>query len=245
MSLYSDFINDALLASLNIQNELHVNSPKLYDKYTLGAGGDISYGVDIMAEALYVQYLQKYATINSEESGIIGEGVLTLYLDPLDGSDNFKTSLPYYGASLALCKDEETLVAIVVNFVSSEVFVRTEDEVYKTYLNRLTCKEDFIVNQSLSSVGIVEKAYDNPEKVSLLKENGLKFRSPGAIALSLAYGHYVNYVLFFGTIRVYDMKAGLYLCKDLHIYQDDGITIISKEISLFKKLCKLFNKEPF
>jgi myo-inositol-1(or 4)-monophosphatase len=245
MNPYSRFIKDAIDASLMIQKTLRQNSPNLYIQHFIGAGGDLSYGVDIMAESIYIEYLGKYAKIDSEESGVIGEGELTLYLDPLDGSDNFKSNLPYYGASLALCKDNDTVVALVVNFISSEIFVKTKFDSYKTYLDRPTYKESFLISHSLQSVGIVEKAYDNPDKVAVLKSNGLKFRSPGAIALSLAYAHYVKYVLFFGTMRAYDMKAGLFLCDDLHIYQDDGITIISKEIGLFEQLCKLFVKEPF
>ena len=243
MTEFSLFIKDALAASLEIQKKLQKNSHSLYEKHAIGAGGDISYGVDLVAEEIYITYLSKYAKIDSEESGEIGDGKYTIYLDPLDGSDNFKTNFPYYGTSIALCLEEKTLVAIVVNLISSEVFIRTEQEFYKTYLNNLTCKQNIAENSSLSCVGIVEKAYDNPKKVAILKENGLKFRSPGAVALSLAYSHYVNYMLFFGTIRVYDMQAGLYICKDLHIYQDDEMTIISKDSDLFDKLCKLYNKE--
>jgi myo-inositol-1(or 4)-monophosphatase len=245
MSYFRDFIKDALEASLLIQQNLRNNSSDLYSMHDIGAGGDISYGMDLMAERIYIDFLQKYAKIDSEESGVIGDGLYTLYIDPLDGSDNFKSNIPYYGASLALCDLQNTLVAIVVNFVSSEVFIRYENQFYKTYLYDLTCKQNVTDNSSLFTVGIVEKAYDNPEKIALLKQNGLKFRSPGAIALSLAYAHYVKYVLFFGTIRVYDMQAGLYLCKDLYIYQDDGITIISKEFVVFEQLCRLYDKDPF
>jgi len=242
---FSSFIEDALVASLEIQQKFQENSPFLYQKHTLGAGGDISYGADLLAEQIYISYLSKYAKIDSEESGVVGNGEYTIYLDPLDGSDNFKSNFPYYGASIALCLANETLVAIVVNFISLEVFIRTNKDFYKNYLHRLTCKQNILQNGSLSSIGIVEKAYDNPQMIAVLKENGLKFRSPGAVALSLVYAHYVNYVLFFGTIRVYDMKAGLYICKDLHLYQDDEITIISKDQDLFAKLCKLYNKEQF
>ena len=241
--MFTSFIEDAISASLKIQEKLLQNSPSLYEKLEIGAGGDISYGADIMAEEIYVSYLKKYAKIDSEESGVIGDGEYTIYLDPLDGSDNFKTNFPYYGSSIALCNGEETLVAIIVNFISSEIFIRTQKEFYKTYLNDPTCKIDVVKNSSLSSVGIVEKAYADPQKAALLKEKNLKFRSPGAIALSLAYAHYVKYMLFFGTIRIYDMQAGLYMCKDLNVYKDDEIVIISKDDDLFKKLCKLYNKE--
>ncbi len=241
----SSFIKDALEASLEIQKTLQKNSSSLYEKLQIGAGGDISYGADIVAEEIYVTYLSKYAKIDSEESGVIGEGVYTIYLDPLDGSDNFKTNFPYYGASIALCLGDETLAAVIVNFISSEFFVKTSKEFYKTYLYDKNSKSDVLSNSSLASVGIVEKAYVDPQKTMLLKENHLKFRSPGAVALSLAYAHYVKYMLFFGTIRVYDMQAGLYMCEDLNVYIDDEIIIISKDDDLFKKLCKLYNKEPF
>ncbi|WP_345978682.1 inositol monophosphatase family protein [Sulfurimonas sp. HSL3-2] len=241
--MFTSFIEDAISASIKIQEKLLQNTSSLYERLEVGAGGDISYGADIMAEDIYVSYLQKHAKIDSEESGVIGEGEYTVYLDPLDGSDNFKSNFPYYGSSIALCKGDETLIAIIVNFISSEVFIKTQKEFYKTYLNNLTCKTDVVTNSSLSSVGIVEKAYADPQKAALLKEKNMKFRSPGAIALSLAYAHYVKYMLFFGTIRIYDMQAGLYMCKDLNVYKDDEIVIISKDDDLFKKLCKLYNKE--
>lgn len=200
---FSSFVQDALAASLEIQQKLLENSSSLYQKHTLGAGGDISYGADLIAEQIYISYLSSYAQIDSEESGIIGDGTHIIYLDPLDGSDNFKSNFPYYGASIALCSGKIPLVALVVNFISSEVFVRTQTQAYKTYLNSLTCKQNLAENRSLSSIGIVEKAYDYPEKIAILKEHGLKFRSPGAVALSLAYASYAAYMLFFGIGRAH------------------------------------------
>ena len=243
MQNLENFITDAIKASSLIQKELRDDAPSLYEKHSVGAGGDISYGADLLAEKIYIEHLQKYAKIDSEESGVVGEGRYTIYLDPLDGSDNFKSNFPYYGSSIALCEGEETIAAIIVNFISSEVFVRTQIAFYKTYLYDLTYKVDVTANRSLRSAGIVEKAYAHPDKTELLKKERLKFRSPGAVALSLAYAHYVKYMLFFGTIRIYDMQAGLYICKDLNVYVDDDIVIVSKDDNLFKKLCKIYNKE--
>ena len=138
---HSSFIQDALRASLEIKNKLLLDSPKLYEKWSQGAGGDISYGADLIAEEIYVSFLKKYAKIDSEESGIIGEGNYTIYLDPLDGSDNFKTNFPYYGSSIALCLGDITIIALVANFISSEVFIKSEGELYKTFLYDLTCKQ--------------------------------------------------------------------------------------------------------
>lgn len=238
------FVQDALEASTLIANTLKERSKDLFFTYNVGAGGDISSGADLMAEKIYVQYLAKYAQIISEESGVIGEGKYQIYLDPLDGSDNFKANIPYYGASIALSLDETPLVAIIVNFVSNEVFIRDQEQLYKTYLYD-SKKIEEIQSTTYSSLGIVEKAYANPNAVALLHQNHLKFRSPGAVALSLACTFYVKYMLFFGTIRIYDIQAALFLCKDMYLYKDDDMMIVSRSKDLFQTLCKLFHKEPY
>jgi myo-inositol-1(or 4)-monophosphatase len=238
------FVKDAVNASALIAKNLQKHSADLYTKHDVGAGGDVSYGADLMAENIYVEYLAQYAQIISEESGVIGEGRYQIYLDPLDGSDNFKANIPYYGSSIALVLDEVTLVALVVNFISREVFVRDHELLYKTYLHEPTYKEE-IVPTTYSSLGIVEKAYANPQGVALLHQKHLKFRSPGAVALSLASAFYVKYMLFFGTIRIYDIQAGLFLCKDMYLYKDDDMMIVARSQDIFETLCKLFHKEPY
>jgi len=70
---------------------------------------------------------------------------------------------------------------------------------------------------------------------------GLKFRAPGAVALSLAYAHACMYVVFLGNMRPYDIEAGLYLCEDLHTYMGEDILIVSHNKDVFAKILAIFN----
>ncbi len=91
-------------------------------------------------------------------------------------------------------------------------------------------------------IGLFEKAYANPELVSALDQEKLKFRSPGAIALSLAYAHTVNYVLFMGEFRIYDFAAGLALCEGLEVIVEADYVIVSKEKSIATQIETLIDK---
>jgi len=64
----------------------------------------------------------------------------------------------------------------------------------------------------------------------------MKFRSPGAIALSLAYAHSVSFVLFVGTFRIYDFAAGLALCEGLEVVVEEDYVIVSKDKSIVEKI---------
>lgn len=68
---------------------------------------------------------------------------------------------------------------------------------------------------------------------------GLKFRAPGAIALSLAYAKTVNYVLFVGAFRIYDFAAGLALCEGLEVIVEADYVIVSKDKSVAQKIEEL------
>lgn len=124
-ALEGGFFCRVVLASLEIIRLLRSHSPVLYESFGLGAGGDRSSGADLLAEAIFCKFLLPAYNVDSEEAGYLyskAPSSFTVVLDPLDGSNNFQSHIPYYGASLALC-DENGLVceACVVNYVSQEV----------------------------------------------------------------------------------------------------------------------------
>ena len=88
-------------------------------------------------------------------------------------------------------------------------------------------------------IGIVEKAYSNPELVAKLHKKRLKFRSPGAIALSLAYARTVNFVVFSGKHRIFDVDAGLHLCSDLNVLVRDDFILVSRDKMIFDTIKNL------
>lgn len=240
-----DFVNAAVAACQEIHTFLEQGDPSLYRSHEKGAGGDISNGADLSAEAICFRYLSPYGSVFSEESGWMSpESSVNIILDPIDGSDNFISKLPYYGISIARVSEGKTTEAVVCNLANGDLFVRTLEEYYCTSLHNFTQKHEIIINLS-AKIGLFEKAPEHPELIRKLMEKKLKFRSPGALALSLAYAPYVKYVLFLGTMRPYDIQAGLFLSQHLHVLQDDRYILICADKELFEQIRLIVEKEYF
>lgn len=68
-----------------------------------GAGGETKY-IDRVAEDAVITYLKENeigCQLVTEESGIVGEGDTIIILDPLDGTTNALSGVPFYSVSLA------------------------------------------------------------------------------------------------------------------------------------------------
>ena len=238
MQTFSSACFDALkeLEVLLRETELSVGATS----HNIGAGGDISIGYDLLAETCFVKHLSSFGKILSEESGDIGDGEDLIIIDPIDGSDNLKSNFPYYGASIALVQNGQTIIGFVCNLANGDCFIREGSEHYRSSLFDKSLKEDIVIN-NYAKVGLFEKAGEHLDIAQILIDNNLKFRSPGAVALSLAYAHSVKYVLFLGDIRTYDVAAGLYLCEDLYSYVGEDIFIVSHNKDVFAKILTIFN----
>jgi len=207
-----------------------------FEKTVVGAGGDVSSKLDLMAEAIFVKHLSSFGQIESEESGIIGEGESKIIIDPIDGSANALSLFPFYGTSVAKINAEGLLdAAIVCNLGNSDIFLTTiangvqQGKLFSSHFHTPYTAPH-------AEVGLFEKAYANPKLVARLDEEKLKFRAPGAIALSLAYARSVNYVLYMGTFRIYDFAAGLALCEGLEVIVEEDYVIVSKEKNIALKI---------
>ncbi len=202
-------------------------SPHYARHFEIGAGGDRSAGIDRMAESIYVEALGPFGTIDSEESGIIGSGEAVIVLDPIDGSDNALSGLPYFGSSIALERNGRVEEAVIVNLANGDLFYRSGGRLMggKISGGRFAPVE----RREDSTVGIFEKAYAYPGLARRLNERSLKFRSPGAVALSLAYAHYVEFVIFAGPRRRYDFAAALWMCEELNTIETENLLIVAKD----------------
>ena len=213
-----------------------------FEKTEVGAGGDISAKLDLMAEAIFVKHVGSFGQIESEESGVIGEGKEKIIIDPIDGSSNALSLFPFYGTSVAKVNAEGILdAAIVCNLANKDIFfTTTENGIQQGKLFSNTYHKPY--TSPKAEIGLFEKAYANPILVSALDEEKLKFRSPGAIALSLAYARSVNYVLFMGAFRIYDFAAGLALCEGLEVIVEEDYVIVSKEKAIADKIEQLIKQ---
>ncbi len=199
-----------------------------------GEGGDLTYGVDKMAEDIFIRHLQTYGKIYSEEAGFVGEGKFRIVIDPLDGSDNFLSNFPYYGTSVAYMQDDKCLVGIVVNLANGTIYIKSEKEHIFGSLMKSSLRA--IVKNKIGKIGIFERSYRSTCYVDKLKAKNIKYRSPGAIALSLALAHDVSFLILEGALRDFDVMAGMYMCEDLYQHKTNDLTIICQEEKLFKKL---------
>jgi myo-inositol-1(or 4)-monophosphatase len=230
------FIAAAINACTDIRASVCSGDEGLFTSYSVGHGGDISSGADLRAESICYHHLSSYGALFSEESGWMSpKSAINIICDPIDGSDNFASHFPYYGVSIAREKGGITTDGVVCNLANGDLFIRTSAEYYRTTLDNPTLKIP-IISPLNPKVGLFEKSPEHPQLAQALMDEKLKFRSPGALALSLAYAPYVNYVLFLGTMRPYDIQAGLYLSRHLHTFQNDRVILLGRDIEVFERI---------
>ena len=227
----TEFINSVIDANKEIYQAFQTKKD-LKKPIKKGFGGDISIKADLLAEEIFTKHLKSFGEIFSEESGVVGSGKDTIIIDPLDGSDNFKSNIPYYGTAVAI----KNKVAITVNLANQDIFIKTKEFFKKGKLFEDSF-EDVKINQD-SSVGIFEKGY----KPNNLQNFDIKYRTLGAVALSLSYAHEVDFVLFKGKRRDFDIVGGEFMCEDLFIYKTDELLLVSKNKDIFKQIKHIMSK---
>ena len=238
------FIEAVILANKELYTYINTNlSSKDYEyTNTTGFGGDNSLKMDLLAENIFIKHLEKFGNIYSEECGQLSSNKeYTFVIDPLDGSNNFYSKLPYYGTSVALQKDGKTIAGFVTNLVSAILTYRAFDEEVKQ-VSLIDLKELDLIEVEKTKISIFERAYKYPEICEKLHENNIKYRCLGAVALSLSDTRNYDFVLYAGEIRIFDIAAALYICNDFFIHKTDKFLLICKNKDKFE-LIKEFIKE--
>ena len=230
--MQKEYFDNIINICLEANKELSRYIQNLSDKdlsFTgiIGAGGDSMMYIDKIAEDIFVKYLLEFANIQSEESGYIKSPINTsnlIYLDPIDGSDNLANSLPYYGTSIAMKINDKIQLAFIYNLCTNQ------------YIFKTPCCNNIIKNNNSSNIGIFERAYTIPKVAEQLSNLKLKYRSPGAVSLSISNTYNYSFFLLYAKIRLEDISAGLYICEDLNIYQNNDFLLICKNITIFNAI---------
>ena len=242
-SYKNSFIEAVILANKELYTYINKNlslNDYIYTNIT-GFGGDNSLKIDLVAENIFIKYLEKFGNIYSEECGFLDtQKEFTIIIDPLDGSNNFYSNLPYYGTSVALQKDGVTIAGFVTNLVSSVIKYRAFDGEIK-YFSLIKNEEIVPIDIIKTKISVFERAYEYPFICQKLSQNNIKFRSLGAVALSLCDAKNYDFVVYCGKIRDFDIAASLYICRDLFIYQTTNSLLISQnkhKFDLIKEIIK-------
>jgi len=239
-------VKDFLDATINANKEIAMLIEEkrhdfLCEAISMGAGGDISKRVDLLAEDIFIKHLKQFGDIYSEECGFFqGNGKFDIIIDPIDGSNNFVSNFPYYGTSVALKEKGKYKAAVIANLANGDIFLKDEIKFQKANLKSLVFKDS--EENRFSKIGIFEKSYCSKKISKILKSSNIKYRSPGAFALSLAYAKDVDFVIYEGKMREYDVAAGFYMCEDLYVFNEEDILLISKDKVIFDRISKLFKK---
>jgi len=189
-----------------------------------GAGGDKTFPVDKWAEDIIISALEKAEregetfTLISEELGVrkFGEGGKVVLVDPIDGSNNAKTGIPFFSSSMALLNGD-TLSDLAAGYV---INLSTGDEFWAlrargAYKNgkriRTLATEDItIVAYEASS-----PKSDLPRLMPLLTQ-AKRTRCFGSTALDLAYlaSGAISQFATATASRAFDYAAGMLIVEE-------------------------------
>ncbi len=190
--------------------------------------------MDIKCESVFIKHLERFGQIDSEECGLYGEGDYKIILDPLDGSNNFKSHFPYFGSSVALELENDVKVGIITNFADGTLFLKTKNSFLYTKLDVIKFKK--VEPNPYACIGIFERAQTSKKYLQKLRNSGYKYRSPGGVALSLAYANQVQFFIYEGEMRKYDICAGMFMCQDLYQHKEKDLTLICNQLNHFENL---------
>jgi myo-inositol-1(or 4)-monophosphatase len=228
-----NFLEACIKANCEIYYLLN-EGENLQSKQQRGYSGDISLKADLEAEAIFIKYLQKFGRIYSEESGMIGNGDDIVIIDPIDGSKNFASNIPCFGSSAALEKNGKVICAVVANFAAGYMYIKDKKCFEQRFFtNKRTRK---ITLSPLCGIGIFEKAYQSEKFAFYLRQVSLKYRSLGALAISLSLCYEVDFIFFEGNVREFDIAAGWYMSEDIFRFKNDNFLLVSKDKGIFDKI---------
>lgn len=186
-----------------------------------GAAGDKTFPIDKLAEDIIISELESSGlalSIISEEYGFkdINGGGKKALIDPVDGSKNAISGIPFYCTSIAIAGGEtigSVEFAYVVNLINGDEFYAEKGK--GAFLNN-----DEIYSQKDEEFYLIAYEAQTPSKdisqILPLLAKSRKTRCLGATALDLSY-------LAFGAIsafvnpspsRSFDFAAGLLLVKE-------------------------------
>jgi myo-inositol-1(or 4)-monophosphatase len=195
-------------------------------KFGVGAGGDVSTRIDLIAEKSVIDTLKRnkfIPDIVGEECGFIkGNDSGLIVMDGIDGTTNANCGLPFYCCSLAYSSDrhlQSVTDAVVFNLLSGDVYHASKDK--GSFVNKkkldLTKQpkkspKEMVVGLNIS--GLPENLFVS---ISRLISSVSHVRHLGANALEVCYfaqGSIDAYIDIRNKIRAIDMAACYLIAKE-------------------------------
>lgn len=210
-------IRGKLLARLS---DTRIN-PMLQTPLGIGAAGDKTFPIDKLAEDIIVAEFEASGlslTLISEEAGIkkINGGGKIVLIDPIDGSKNAVSGIPFYCTSIAIAEDDtigSIETAYVVNLVNGDEFLAEKGKGAFLNNNKISTQKDaefYLIAYETQTPG-----QDIAQIMPLLSKSR-KTRCLGATALDLAYLACGSISIFVNPSlsRSFDFAGGWLLARE-------------------------------
>lgn len=195
-------------------------------KFGVGAGGDVSTRIDLIAERSVFDILKKNAfdpNVVGEECGLVeGKDVGIIVMDGVDGTTNANCGLPFYCCSLAYSPDMNLTSisdSVVFNLVSGDIFYASKSK--GSFMNgkRISTIKDpsLAIDEMVIGLNISGLSREHFNSISNLVSSINHVRHLGANALELCYfarGSIDAYIDVRDKIRSIDMAACYLIAKE-------------------------------
>ena len=196
-----------------------VGTPKGGEIVKMGADLTPTKKIDQVAEDCILKFLRENpicSLLISEEAGKVRfesrEG--TIFLDPIDGTFNAVTGIPFYALSIAYAQDGVVRQAFVRNLASGETFTAIKGKF--SHCDGKPIRVSKISHLDECAMSVYGRKFD-PTRVMQLGQKIRRWRLLGASALELCYvgcGRIDGFIDLRGTLRVTDAAAGMLVCTE-------------------------------
>jgi len=224
MSLLDLLIEVAFNVKKSVEKAL--KRPDAKEVKCIGAGGDATKKIDLIAEKTALRTLKKSGfkgVVISEEAGYVkmGDEKYVILLDPLDGTTNAIKGIRFYAVSIALAKEQRLSTvesAVVLDLGGNNLY--TAEKGSGAYLNFKPVKTSSVkkLEEAVLGVDLSGKvAVTTAERATKLCALTKHVRHLGAVALELcliACGALDAYVDFRNLIRPIDIAAGKLILEE-------------------------------
>jgi len=217
---------------------------------TLKSKSDFVTEMDLKVEKYIIdQILQRYPEhrIYSEEAGMLGDSKeFEWIIDPIDGTVNYSTGLPFYGISIALCYKDECIAGVITLPALRETFWAVKGK--GTFMNgkKVEMRECGISNAyvsfgDFSKEGNIQSNAHRLAAFGNLINEVYRIRMVGSAAVTMSYiaAGRLDAAVYVRPNR-YDVAAGELLILEAGgtWLKSEGYTIYGKE-HLAKELVEL------
>ncbi len=206
------------------------SSKPQFNKTSLGRGasGDMTFPIDKLAEDMIIERFEKEGfsfNIIAEERGtkILKDNNLTLIIDPIDGSKNAVSGIPFFSTSIAITDGSE-LNSLKFGYI---INLTNADEFYAQRGKGAFFNGEKIITQENEKSIIVAFESSNPysgiQKILPLFKIASRVRCYGSTALDLAYLS-IGAISIFVTAtpsRIFDFSAGILIAKEVGAFIRD------------------------